>query len=143
MTDTARRLAARIARASPAWRAAIATHQAAARGAAQQGATPAGHDGFALVREGWLLHQAGSTLAAGADLSLRLLMGDWCYAAGLCDIAQSGDLDAVAELADLIADASAMVAEGASHDDLERRWAPTIASRISVSATSPTQECPA
>ena len=46
------------------------------------------------------------------DDDLRLLAGDALYALGLSRLAQTGDLDAVAELADLISDCARAHAEG-------------------------------
>jgi hypothetical protein len=58
---------------------------------------------LAAVREGYLLHFAeGRTVAADGDLAL--LGGDRLYALALAELAALGDLDAVAQLADLISD---------------------------------------
>jgi hypothetical protein len=54
------------------------------------------------VYEGYLLHYGEPRLFAGMDDDLRLLAGDALYALGLARLAESGDLPAVAELADLI-----------------------------------------
>ncbi|MCW2971854.1 MAG: hypothetical protein JWN72_127 [Thermoleophilia bacterium] len=77
--------------------------------------------GFESIREGWLLHRAQSRLVDGASPDLALLIGDWCYAAGLVDVTEHGTLDDVALLADLIADVSC-TPEAAS-GDLEPKWA--------------------
>jgi hypothetical protein len=64
------------------------------------------------VYQGYLLHYAdGSRLAAG-DEDLKLLAGDAFYALGLARLAESGDLPAVAELADLITGCARAHAEG-------------------------------
>jgi hypothetical protein len=61
--------------------------------------------GVETVWEGWALHFATSRVAVDdTPAHTRMLVGDWSYAAGLCDVAASGDLDAVRTLADLIAD---------------------------------------
>lgn len=67
--------------------------------------------GIEAIYEGYALHATASrVLRSDAPEHLRLLIGDWCYAAGLCDVAASGHLDAVSTLADLIAN-TAMMAE--------------------------------
>ena len=54
------------------------------------------------VYEGYLLHYREPRAFQGLDDDLRLLAGDAMYADGLSQLARSGDLDAVAELAGLI-----------------------------------------
>jgi hypothetical protein len=54
------------------------------------------------VREGYLLHHGEPRAFAGVDQDLGLLGGDTMYALGLSRLAEEGDLEAVAELADLI-----------------------------------------
>ena len=54
------------------------------------------------VREGFLMHYGEPRAFAGMDPDLRLLAGDALYAQGLARLAELGDLEAVAELADLI-----------------------------------------
>jgi hypothetical protein len=67
---------------------------------------PAGEDGRAYVLEtvyeGYLLHYGESRAFVGMDADLRLLAGDALYAQGLAHLAERGDTEAVAELADLI-----------------------------------------
>lgn len=55
------------------------------------------------VYEGYLLHYGEPRVFAGMDPDLRLLAGDALYALGLSRVAERGDLEAVAELSDLIA----------------------------------------
>ena len=55
-----------------------------------------------MILEGSLLHYGTPRLVRGADPDLALLLGDQLYALGLARLAGLGDLDAVAELADLI-----------------------------------------
>jgi len=64
------------------------------------------------VYEGYLLHYGESRLFEGMDEDLRLLAGDALYALGLARLAESGDLPAVAELADLISSSAQVHAEG-------------------------------
>lgn len=55
-----------------------------------------------MILEGSRLHYGEPALVAPADPDLRLLLGDQLYALGLDRLAALGDLEAVAELADLI-----------------------------------------
>jgi hypothetical protein len=55
-----------------------------------------------MILEGSLLHYGAARLVRDADPDLALLLGDQLYALGLGRLAELGDLDAVAELADLI-----------------------------------------
>ena len=55
-----------------------------------------------MILEGSLLHYGAPRLVRGADPDLALLLGDQLYALGLVRLAELGDLEAVAELADLI-----------------------------------------
>ncbi len=54
------------------------------------------------VYEGYLMHYGTPRAFTGMDADLRLLAGDALYALGLSRLAEGGDLDAVAELSDLI-----------------------------------------
>ena len=54
------------------------------------------------VYEGYLLHYGEPRAFVAMDQDLRLLAGDTLYAVGLARLAATGDLEAVAELADLI-----------------------------------------
>jgi hypothetical protein len=64
------------------------------------------------VYEGYLLHYGTPRLFVDMDPDLRLLAGDALYALGLSRVADKGDLEAVAELADLISAAARAHAEG-------------------------------
>jgi hypothetical protein len=64
------------------------------------------------VYEGYLLHYGTPRLFGGMDEDLRLLAGDALYALGLARLAEAGDLEAVAELSDLIARSAQAHAEG-------------------------------
>jgi hypothetical protein len=71
------------------------------------GTRSAGHEAeYALlleaVYEGYLLHYGEPRAFSGMDPDLRLLAGDTLYALGLARLAERGDVEAVAELADLI-----------------------------------------
>lgn len=64
------------------------------------------------VREGFLLHYREPRAFEGMDDDLRLLAGDALYAMGLARLARDGDLEAVAELSDLISLCAWAEAEG-------------------------------
>lgn len=68
---------------------------------------------LAAVREGYLLHYGEPRLVRTPDLDLALLGGDRLYALGLARLAEIGDLEAVARLADLISTCARAHAEGA------------------------------
>jgi hypothetical protein len=55
-----------------------------------------------MVREGILLHYGQGRVTPSEDPDLSLLIGDQLYALGLSRLAAMGDLEAVAELADMI-----------------------------------------
>jgi hypothetical protein len=76
------------------------------------------------VYEGYLLHYGDSRVFAGMDEDLRLLGGDSLYALGLRRLAELGDLEAVAELSDLISAAAAAQAES-DPERAERLWLAT------------------
>ncbi len=65
------------------------------------------------VYEGYLLHYGVSRAFAGMEPDLCLLAGDALYALGLSRLAERGDVEAVAELADLISLTAQAHAEGA------------------------------
>jgi hypothetical protein len=56
-----------------------------------------------MILEGYRLHYGQPLVVQPADDDLALLLGDQLYALGLARLAELGDLDAVAELADVIA----------------------------------------
>jgi hypothetical protein len=74
--------------------------------------------GFVLeaVYEGYLMHYGEPRAFAGMDADLRLLAGDALYALGLSRLAESGDLEAVAVLSDLISGSARAHAEGRRAD---------------------------
>jgi hypothetical protein len=55
-----------------------------------------------MILEGSLLHYGAPRVVRVQDRDLALLLGDQLYALGLSRLADLGDLEAVAELADLI-----------------------------------------
>lgn len=82
---------------------------------------------FEAVYEGYLMHYGEPRAFRDMDADLRLLAGDALYALGLERLAASGDLEAVAELADLISGTAQAQAEGRAAD-AEALWE-SIASR--------------
>jgi hypothetical protein len=72
--------------------------------------------GVETIYEGYLLHYGRPRLFAPPDEDVALLLGDYLYAHGLVRIAATGNLDAVATLADLISTCAAFRAEGEEDD---------------------------
>jgi hypothetical protein len=68
-----------------------------------------------MILEGSRLHYGSSRLIDCPDPDLALLLGDQLYAMGLVRLARLGDLDAVAELADVIS----LVAQANASSDPE------------------------
>jgi len=64
------------------------------------------------IREGFLLHRGEGRVLRPDDPDLALLGGDRLYALGLARLAELGDLEAVTELADVIALAARAQAAG-------------------------------
>jgi hypothetical protein len=73
------------------------------------------------VYEGYLMHYGDPRAFAGMDDDLRLLAGDALYALGLERLAVAGDLQAVAELSDLISACARAHAEGRP-EQAETHW---------------------
>ena len=92
----------------------------------------AGRRAFSLeaVYEGFLLHYGESRAFSGMNADLRLLAGDTLYALGLDRLARAGDLEAVAELSNLISACAQAQAEGRS-ETTEKLWLDTE-SRLST-----------
>ena len=76
--------------------------------------------GLETIYEGYLVHYGRSRLFAPPDADIALLLGDYLYAHGLVRIAATGDLDAVAALAELISACAALRADGDADD--EHAW---------------------
>lgn len=68
--------------------------------------------GVETIYEGYLVHYGTSRLFAPPDEDTALLLGDYLYAHGLVRIAESGDVAAVADLAELIS----LCAQGRADD---------------------------
>lgn len=83
------------------------------------------------VHEGYLLHYGRARAFDGMDEDLSLLAGDALYALGLSRLAQAGDVEAVAELADLISSTAQAQAEGRLAD-AEALWESSAAALSSA-----------
>ena len=85
--------------------------------------------GFVLeaVYEGYLMHYGEPRAFQGMDADLRLLAGDALYALGLARLAETGDVDAVAVLSDLITGSARAHTEGRA-EDAEALWESSAAS---------------
>ena len=88
-----------------------------------------GHDRHAAwletVYEGYLVHYGRPRLFATDDEGTALLLGDYLYAHGLVRVAATGDVDAVADLAELISLCAQTRADGGNGDGAA--WAATSA----------------
>jgi hypothetical protein len=91
--------------------------------------SPLGEERFAVglesIYEGYLLHYGRSRLFAPADRDTAVLLGDYLYAHGLVRIAAHGEVDVVADLAELLSVCAQLRAEGRSGDGAA--WAATVA----------------
>jgi hypothetical protein len=72
--------------------------------------------GVETIYEGYLVHYGRSRLFAPPDADVALLLGDYLYAHGLVRVAATGDLEAVAALAELISTCAALRADGEAGD---------------------------
>ena len=72
--------------------------------------------GVETIYEGYLLHYGRPRLFGPPDEDVALLLGDYLYAHGLVRIAATGELDAVAALAELISTCAALRAEDDAGD---------------------------
>ena len=68
------------------------------------------------IFEGYLQHYGAGRVLRPADPELALLAGDRLYALGLSRLAELGDLDAIAVLADVISECAQAHAEGRDAD---------------------------
>jgi hypothetical protein len=89
--------------------------------------SPLGEQRYALgietIYEGYLLHYGRSRLFAPEDGDTALLLGDYLYAHGLVRIEESGTVEAVNDLAELIALCAYVRAEAIAGDGAV--WAAT------------------
>ena len=84
------------------------------------------------IREGYLQHYGEGRVVRPDDPDLALLAGDRLFALGLARLAELGDLEAVAELADVISLCAQAHAEG----DAERAEAVWAAGAVAVGSGS-------
>jgi hypothetical protein len=120
-------IAAEASRESELWAAAL-------RGREEQERRPVfsvlGEERYALgietIYEGYLLHYGEPRLFAPEDGDTALLLGDYLYAHGLVRIEQVGTVEAVSDLAELIALSAYLRAENIAGDGAV--WAATAAS---------------
>jgi hypothetical protein len=109
-TDVFERIAAEAAAESPLWGESLRADPE--REAVFGSLVP---DRFAFgvetIYEGYLLHYGSPRLFTPPDEDVALLLGDYLYAHGLVRIAATGDLDAVAALAELISSCAALRAD--------------------------------
>jgi hypothetical protein len=88
------------------------------------------------VYEGYLMHYGEPRAFTGMDDDLRLLAGDALYALGLARLAESGDLEAVAVLSDLISATAQAQAEGRPAD-AEALWESSSDALVGLSPPGP------
>ena len=81
--------------------------------------------GLETIYEGYLVHYGRSRLFAPADEDTALLLGDYLYAHGLVRVAETGNVAAVADLAELISLCGQARADGRPGD--AAAWAATAA----------------
>jgi hypothetical protein len=80
--------------------------------------------GVETIYEGYLVHYGTPRLFAPPDADTALLLGDYLYAHGLVRVAATGDVTAVADLAELISLCARSRAAGADGDAVA--WAATV-----------------
>ena len=101
--------------------------------------SPLGEDRFALgletIYEGYLCHYGRPRLFAPVDGEAALLLGDYLYAHGLVHVAATGEVGAVAELAELISLCARLRAEREGGDG--EAW---LASAVALGRTPPDDE---
>jgi hypothetical protein len=81
--------------------------------------------GLETIYEGYLVHYGRPRLHEPEDGDAALVLGDYFYAQGLARIASMGDVEAVADLAELISVCAQARAEGRAGDGAA--WAATAA----------------
>ena len=114
-TDVFEQISAEAAAESPLWADALHAHpdREAVFGALVPEPLALGVE---TIYEGYLVHYGRPRLFSPPDGDVALLLGDYLYAHGLVRVAATGDLEAVAALADLISTCAALRAESAEGD---------------------------
>jgi hypothetical protein len=119
-------IAAEAGRESELWTAALRAREDQQR---EPVFSSLGEERYALgvetIYEGYLLHYGTSRLFAPEDGDAALLLGDYLYAHGLVRIEEAGTVEAVNDLAELIALCAYLRAEGIAGDGAA--WAATAA----------------
>ena len=127
-TDLWDAIALEAERESPLWREALKPSAAQEREPVFSVLCEARYAlGVETIYEGYLAHYGRPRLFEPVDEDTALLLGDYLYAHGLVRIAAEGDVDAVAELAELISLCAQLRAEERDGDGAA--WAAT-ASRL-------------
>jgi hypothetical protein len=93
--------------------------------------------GLETIYEGYLLHYGRPRLFAPTDEDTALLLGDYLYAHGLVRVADSGTVEAVAELAALISLCAQLRADRLPGDG--EAWAATAARLVGSEEARPEQ----
>ena len=120
-------IAAEAAAESPLWAEALRPEGEQVREPVFSLLAPERHAlGLETIYEGYLVHYGRSRLFSPADPDTALLLGDYLYAHGLVRVAATGDVAAVADLAELISLSTQARAEGRNGDGAA--WAATSAS---------------
>ncbi|HSI97615.1 MAG TPA: hypothetical protein VK926_04575 [Gaiellaceae bacterium] len=123
---------------SPLWESCVLPNHERQLVAVFSPLAPAEHAlGLETIYEGYLVHYGRSRLFAPPDADTALLLGDYLYAHGLVRIAESGDVPAVADLAELISLCAQSRAEGRDGDG--SAWAAT-ASRLGAGGLEAARE---
>ncbi len=119
-------IAAEAAEESPLWRDALLPRHEQQLVPVFSPLGPEEHAlGLETIYEGYLVHYGRPRLFAPSDADTALLLGDYLYAHGLVHIAESGDVAAVADLAELISLCAQARSEGRDGDGAA--WAGTAA----------------
>jgi hypothetical protein len=120
-------IAAAAAAESPLWGEAVRPVGEQERAAVFSVLAPRRHAlGLETIYEGYLAHYGRPRLFAPGDRDTALLLGDYLYAHGLVRIAETRDVGAVADLAELISLCAQSRADGRDGDG--PAWAATSAS---------------
>ena len=120
------RIAAEAAAESPLWADALLPHHGRPFEPVFSPLAPSALAlGVETIYEGYLVHYGRPRLFAPPDADTALLLGDYLYAHGLVHVAVTGNVSAVADLAELISLCAQSRAEGRDADGAA--WAGTVA----------------